>query len=166
MGCLTLATTLGQYKAGFECRMTRPTKCCIALSVSDTSLAQGSVLDWHSITVPQDPATLRKTTRDSVVLLLASGIDPKKSIIFQQSAVPEHVELAWILGCITSTGSILIFDSAHIFSGVLNRMTQWKAKSAQHSAPCLGLYTYPVLMAADILLYKHVASICVYVLTL
>ncbi len=61
--------------------------------------------DWHSITVPQDPVNLRKTTREAVILLLASGIDPNKSVVFQQSAVPEHVELAWILGCMTSTGS-------------------------------------------------------------
>eukprot|EP00048_Salpingoeca_helianthica_P003247 m.65268 g.65268 ORF g.65268 m.65268 type:complete len:331 (+) comp12591_c0_seq2:27-1019(+) len=100
-----------------------------------------SVVDWHSITAPQNPAALRKNTRDAVISLLACGIDPKKSIIFQQSAVPQHTELAWILGTLTSTGD-------------LNRMTQWKVKAQRHEVPGLGLYTYPVLMAADILLYK------------
>ena len=84
---------------------------------------------------------MRKAAREVVILMLAAGLDPKRSVIFQQSSVQEHVELAWILGCITSTGA-------------LNRMTQWKSKADQQAVPCLGLYTYPVLMAADILLYK------------
>lgn len=100
-----------------------------------------SVVDWHSITVPQDPAALRRHSRSAVILLLASGLDPRCCVLFQQSAVPEHTELAWILGCLTSTGA-------------LNRMTQWKSKAQKQEVPCLGLYTYPVLMAADILLYK------------
>ena len=100
-----------------------------------------SVVDFHSITVPQDPAMLRQNTRDTAIALLASGIDPEKSVLFQQARVPQHTELAWILGCITSTGQ-------------LSTMTQWKTKKNNTKAPCLGLFSYPVLMTADILLYR------------
>lgn len=100
-----------------------------------------SVVDFHSITVPQDPDELRSNTRDTAIALLASGINPEQSVLFQQSRVAQHAELAWILGCITSTGQ-------------LNTMTQWKVKKNASKAPCLGLFSYPVLMTADILLYR------------
>ena len=98
--------------------------------------------DLHAITVAQDPAKLRAAVRETAAAYIACGIDPKKSIIFPQSAVAEHSELAWILGC-------------HTPMGWLNRMTQFKDKAGKdkEKAP-LGLYSYPVLMAADVLLYK------------
>ncbi len=100
------------------------------------------IVDLHSITVPQDPASLLKATRETAAAYIACGIDPKKSVIFHQSAVPEHTELAWLLSCITPLGW-------------LNRMTQFKEKAGKHKdQSCLGLYSYPVLMAADILIYK------------
>lgn len=97
------------------------------------------IMDLHSITVPQNPNELRNNILETAIVYLASGIDPKKSVIFVQSAVKEHAELAWILGTLTPLGW-------------LNRMTQFKEKSADNEN--LGLYSYPVLMAADILLYK------------
>ena len=97
------------------------------------------IMDLHSITVPQNPTELRNNILETAIVYLASGIDPKKSIIFAQSAVKEHAELAWILGTLTPLGW-------------LNRMTQFKEKSTDNEN--LGLYSYPVLMAADILLYK------------
>ncbi len=98
------------------------------------------IVDLHSITVPQDPKELRKHILDVAALYMAVGIDPKKSIIFVQSDVSGHAELSWILTCNTYTGE-------------LSRMTQFKDKSrGKESAPA-GLFTYPVLMAADILLY-------------
>jgi tryptophanyl-tRNA synthetase len=99
-------------------------------------------MDLHAITVPQDPAALRKATREVAAALIASGVDPQKSILFPQSAVSTHAELAWILGC-------------HTPLGWLNRMTQFKEKAGkQRDNAALGLYSYPVLMAADILGYK------------
>lgn len=98
------------------------------------------IVDLHSITVPQDPKVLQRHILDVAALYLAIGLDPKKSIIFVQSQVPGHSELAWVLMC-------------NSYTGELSRMTQFKAKSKdQESAPA-GLFTYPVLMAADILLY-------------
>jgi len=98
------------------------------------------IVDLHSITMPQDPKELRKHTLDVAALYWAVGIDPKKSTIFVQSDVPGHTELAWILTC-------------NSYTGELSRMTQFKDKSrGQESAPT-GLFTYPILMAADILLY-------------
>ena len=98
------------------------------------------IVDLHSITIPQDPDELRKHILDVAALYLAVGLDPKKSIIFIQSEVAGHSELAWILMC-------------NSYTGELSRMTQFKQKSKdQESAPA-GLFTYPVLMAADILLY-------------
>jgi len=98
--------------------------------------------DLHAITVFQDPASLRKATRETAAAYIACGVDPEKHIIFPQSAVSMHSELAWILSC-------------HTPLGWLNRMTQFKEKSGKHkeNAP-LGLYSYPVLMAADIIGYK------------
>jgi tryptophanyl-tRNA synthetase len=100
------------------------------------------IMDLHAITVPQDPQKLRNATREVAAALIASGVDPAKSILFPQSAVSVHAELAWILGC-------------HTPLGWLNRMTQFKEKAGkQRDNAGLGLYSYPVLMAADILGYK------------
>ena len=101
-----------------------------------------SVVDLHSITVRQDPAELRKRARNLLCLYIAAGLDPKKNCIYYQSHVSGHAELAWILNCFT-------------YMGELNRMTQFKDKSAKHADNInAGLFTYPVLMAADILLYQ------------
>jgi len=101
-----------------------------------------SVVDLHAITVRQDPATLRHRTLELVSLLLACGIDPNKSLLFIQSHVPTHAQLAWVLNCNTQFG-------------VLSRMTQFKEKAASHADNVnAGLFTYPTLMAADILLYQ------------
>jgi tryptophanyl-tRNA synthetase len=114
-----------------------------------------SVVDLHALTVPQDPAALRKSIRDTAVSLLAAGLDPKKCTLFVQSQVSGHAELCWLLSCITTIGR-------------LSHMTQFKEKSRKLAAvqtgdaadessshsPELGLFAYPVLMAADILLYR------------
>ncbi|GAM50565.1 tryptophanyl-tRNA synthetase [Nocardia seriolae] len=99
--------------------------------------------DLHAITVPQEPKELRKRTKLSAAQLLALGLDPKKSTLFVQSQVPEHAELAWVLNCITGFGEA-------------GRMTQFKDKSVKQGSDnaTVGLFTYPVLMAADILLYR------------
>lgn len=100
------------------------------------------VADLHSITVRQDPQKLRKQATEMFAVLLALGLDPEKSILFIQSQVPAHSQLGWILNCYTQFGE-------------LSRMTQFKDKSAQHSDNInAGLFTYPCLMAADILLYQ------------
>jgi tryptophanyl-tRNA synthetase len=100
------------------------------------------VVDLHAITLPQDPAELRAGVRRLAATLLACGIDPKRSVLFVQSHVHEHAELAWIFDCITPTGW-------------LNRMTQFKSKAGEDKEMAsAGLYTYPVLQAADILLYQ------------
>jgi tryptophanyl-tRNA synthetase len=98
------------------------------------------VVDLHALTVPQDPAVLRRTTMELAQLLLAVGIDPSVATLFVQSDVPEHTELSWILECTVSFGE-------------LRRMTQFKDKSADAEFVSGGLFTYPALMAADILLY-------------
>lgn len=100
------------------------------------------IVDLHAITVPQDPKELRDNTLKTAAAYIACGIDPKKSSIFHQSAVREHTELAWLLSTMTPLGW-------------LNRMTQFKEKAGKNKdKSCLGLYSYPVLMAADILLYN------------
>lgn len=100
-----------------------------------------SVVNMHAITVRQEPAALRRQTHEAAAMLLAAGIDPKKSIVFVQSHVPQHTELSWVLACNTMFGE-------------LSRMTQFKDKSKKHTENVnAGLFTYPVLMAADILLY-------------
>jgi tryptophanyl-tRNA synthetase len=103
------------------------------------------IVDLHAITVPQDPQELRKNTRELAAFYLAAGIDPGKSTVFVQSHVPAHAELAWILNCVTPMGW-------------LERMTQFKDKSAKEGdnkeRVSTGLFDYPVLMAADILLYR------------
>ncbi len=99
------------------------------------------VVDLHAITVKQDPKKLRNNIRETVATFIASGIDPKKSIIFNQSSVAAHSEGAWILSCVARMGW-------------LNRMTQFKEKAGKDKEKAsIGLYSYPVLMAADILLY-------------
>ncbi|MBR4211658.1 MAG: tryptophan--tRNA ligase [Oscillibacter sp.] len=100
------------------------------------------IVDLHAITVRQDPAQLRRRCLTQLAQYLACGLDPEKCILFVQSHVPEHAELSWILGCYTQFGE-------------LSRMTQFKQKSQQHADNITaGLFTYPVLMAADILLYQ------------
>ena len=99
------------------------------------------VVDLHAITVKQDPKKLRRNIRETVATFVASGIDPQKSIIFNQSKVPAHSEAAWLLSCVARMGW-------------LNRMTQFKEKAGKEKEKAsIGLYSYPILMAADILLY-------------
>jgi tryptophanyl-tRNA synthetase len=100
------------------------------------------IVDLHALTQPQDPAELRASTREVTAAYIGAGIDPDSCTIFNQSMVSAHAELAWLLGCLTPLGW-------------LNRMTQFKEKAGkQRENAGLGLYAYPVLMAADILLYK------------
>lgn len=101
-----------------------------------------SIVDMHAITVRQNPAELRKRSLDLLKLYIACGIDPEENLLFMQSHVSAHAELAWILNCFT-------------YMGELSRMTQFKDKSKRHADNInAGLFTYPVLMAADILLYR------------
>ena len=99
------------------------------------------VVDLHALTEPIEPAVLRANTFDAVLNLLAVGLDPQRCTIFVQSHVPEHPRLTWLLECIATMGE-------------LGRMTQYKEKSERHETVRAGLFTYPVLMAADILLYQ------------
>lgn len=99
------------------------------------------IVDYHSITMPYDPAEMPRRVEEAVLDVLACGVDPEKADLFIQSHVPEHTELCWILNCVAPMGE-------------LNRMTQFKEKSAQLESVNVGLYDYPVLQAADILLYK------------
>ncbi|MDI6604698.1 tryptophan--tRNA ligase [Aceticella autotrophica] len=99
------------------------------------------IVDLHALTVPQNPETLKKKTIELAGLYLAIGLDPKKVVIFVQSHVPYHAELGWLLQCIT-------------YFGELSRMTQFKDKSKGKDSVSVGLFTYPDLMAADILLYQ------------
>src|SRR6516165_6787259 len=100
------------------------------------------IVDLHALTQPQDPAQLRAQTREVTAAYIAAGIDPERCIIFNQSTVSAHSELSWLLSCFTPLGW-------------LNRMTQFKEKAGKHREEALlGLYAYPVLMAADILGYK------------
>ncbi|HIF9109794.1 TPA: tryptophan--tRNA ligase [Photobacterium damselae] len=102
---------------------------------------QYCVVDLHAITVRQDPKALHEATLDALAICLAVGVDPQKSTLFVQSHVPEHAQLGWLLNCYTQMGE-------------LSRMTQFKDKSARHANDVnVGLFDYPVLMAADILLY-------------
>ena len=103
------------------------------------------VVDMHAITVRQTPAELRRRTMETVAIYLAAGIDPAKSLIFVQSHVPAHAQLGWVLDCYTMFGE-------------LSRMTQFKDKSAKNAQNInAGLFTYPALMAADILLYRRIS---------
>jgi tryptophanyl-tRNA synthetase len=99
------------------------------------------VVDAHAITVDYDPKDLRGRVIDTVATYVAGGVDPEQSTVFLQSDVPQHMELAWYLTCLTPMGD-------------LSRMTQFKDKSAQQKNVTAGLFTYPILMAADILIYK------------
>ncbi len=113
----------------------------VSLNNDENNKCVFCVVDLHAITVKQDPTELRNNIRETVATFLASGIDPKKSIIFNQSKVPAHSEAAWILSCVARMGW-------------LNRMTQFKEKAGKDKEKAsIGLYSYPVLMAADILLY-------------
>ncbi|EGN75358.1 tryptophanyl-tRNA synthetase [Idiomarina sp. A28L] len=112
------------------------------VSMQDSHNCHFMLVDLHAITVRQDPQALRNATLDGLALYMACGLDPERSTLFLQSHVPEHSQLAWILNCYTQMGE-------------LNRMTQYKDKSQkQESNMNAGLFTYPVLMAADILLYN------------
>ena len=99
------------------------------------------IVDYHAITAPYDPADLRLRTRDLAVSLLAAGIDPDTAILFAQSSVPEHTELAWIFNTVTAVGE-------------LERQTQFKDKSQRQESVLAGVLNYPILQAADILLYR------------
>ena len=129
-GIITLGNYLGALKNWVNLSDEEDIKCFYG------------IMDLHSITVRQDPATLRKSARNLLMLYIAAGLDPEKNCIFYQSHVPAHPELAWILNCYT-------------YMGEMNRMTQFKDKAAKHADNInTGLFTYPVLMAADILLYQ------------
>jgi tryptophanyl-tRNA synthetase len=112
------------------------------VALQDTHDTVYCVVDLHAITVPQQPADLRRRSRIAAAQLFAAGLDPDRSIVFVQSHVPEHTELAWVLSCITGFGEA-------------SRMVQFKDKSAKGGAEAasVGLFTYPILQAADILLY-------------
>ena len=112
------------------------------VALQETHEAFYCVVDLHAITVDYEPAALRRRSRVAAAQLLAMGVDPERSTLFVQSQVRQHAELAWILGCLTGFGEA-------------GRMTQFKDKSAKQSrsGPSVGLFTYPVLQAADILLY-------------
>jgi tryptophanyl-tRNA synthetase len=112
------------------------------VSLQETHDTVYCVVDLHAITVPQQPADLRRRTKVAAAQLFAAGLDPERSIVFVQSHVPEHAELAWVLSCMTGFGEA-------------SRMVQFKDKSAKGGAEAasVGLFTYPILQAADILLY-------------
>ena len=113
------------------------------VSLQETHDAFYMVVDLHAITVEQDPAALRENTRVSVAQLLGAGLDPERCTLFVQSHVPEHAQLAWVMNCLTGFGEA-------------SRMTQFKDKSAKYGAgnTSVGLFTYPILQVADILLYQ------------
>jgi tryptophanyl-tRNA synthetase len=128
-GNLHLGNYLGAIKNFVELNNTKDNECIFC------------VVDLHAITVKQDPIELKKNIRETAATFIASGIDPIRSIIFSQSMVPAHSEGAWILSCVSKIGW-------------LNRMTQFKEKAGKDKEKAsIGLYSYPVLMAADILLY-------------
>jgi len=113
------------------------------VSLQDSYDAFYCVVDLHAITVPQDPAVLRRRTRVAAAQLFGAGLDPKRCTVFVQSHVPEHAELSWVLSCLTGFGEA-------------SRMIQFKDKSQKSGADqaSVGLFTYPILQAADILLYQ------------
>ncbi|TNE59361.1 MAG: tryptophan--tRNA ligase [Alphaproteobacteria bacterium] len=112
------------------------------VKMQDTHAGLYCIVDMHAITVFQDPKELKASIREVTALFMASGLDPKKSILFNQSKVSAHAELAWILNCVARMGW-------------LNRMTQFKEKAGKHKENAsVGLFAYPVLMAADILAYR------------
>ncbi len=113
------------------------------VTLQETNDAFYCVVDLHAITVPQDPAVLRRRTRLAAAQLFGAGLDPQRCTVFVQSHIPEHAELCWVLGCLTGFGEA-------------SRMTQFKDKSVKGGAEqaSVGLFTYPILQAADILLYQ------------
>jgi tryptophanyl-tRNA synthetase len=113
------------------------------VALQDTYETFYCIVDLHAITVPTEPADLRRRVKRAAAQLVAMGVDPTRSALFVQSHVPEHAELAWVLGCLTGFGEA-------------GRMTQFKDKSAKQGAAAttVGLFTYPILQAADILLYS------------
>ncbi|MER5785862.1 tryptophan--tRNA ligase [Streptomyces mobaraensis] len=113
------------------------------VALQETHDAFYMVVDLHAITVPQDPAELRANTRVAAAQLLAAGLDPERCTLFVQSHVPEHAQLGWVMNCLTGFGEA-------------SRMTQFKDKSAKQGADrtTVGLFTYPILQVADILLYQ------------
>jgi tryptophanyl-tRNA synthetase len=113
------------------------------VALQDTHDAFYCVVDLHALTVPQDPALLRRRTRIAAAQLFAAGLDPRRCTVFVQSHVPEHTELCWVLSCLTGFGEA-------------SRMTQFKDKSARGGVEqaSVGLFTYPILQAADILIYQ------------
>ncbi|MFF4586904.1 tryptophan--tRNA ligase [Streptomyces sp. NPDC001388] len=113
------------------------------VALQETHDAFYMVVDLHAITLPQDPADLRANTRLAAAQLLAAGLDPERCTLFVQSHVPEHAQLAWVMNCLTGFGEA-------------SRMTQFKDKSAKQGADraSVGLFTYPILQVADILLYQ------------
>jgi tryptophanyl-tRNA synthetase len=123
--------TLGNYSGGFR----------QYAATQERGEAFFCIVDLHSITTPFEPAELREATLDLAAMLFATGIDPNRSTVFVQSHVSAHPEAAWLLGSVTSFGE-------------LRRMTQFKDRAAEQDFVSAGLFTYPVLMAADILLYK------------
>ena len=126
-GNLTLGNYLGALRRWVEMQDTHPTLYC--------------VVDLHAITVWQEPAALRQAIREVAAAFLAIGLDPERSILFNQSQVPAHAQLAWVFNCVARLGW-------------LNRMTQFKEKAGKdRENSSVGLYAYPNLMAADILLY-------------
>ena len=127
----TGAKTLGNYAGGFR----------QYVETQERGEAFFCIVDLHSITTDYDPAELRSSTLDLYAMLVATGLDPDRSTIFAQSHVSAHAEAAWLLSAVTSYGQ-------------LGRMTQFKDKSARQEFISAGLFTYPVLMAGDILLYQ------------
>jgi tryptophanyl-tRNA synthetase len=125
------AKTLGNYSGGFR----------QYAAMQEQGEAFFCIVDLHSITTPFEPEELREATLDLAALLFATGLDPDRSTVFLQSHVHEHPEAAWLLGSVTSFGE-------------LRRMTQFKDRAAEQDFVSAGLFTYPVLMAADILLYQ------------
>lgn len=127
-GVLHLGNYLGALKQFVELQENKENECIYC------------IVDLHALTLPKDPKVLRENVRSVLALYLAVGLDPKKSIIFNQSGVPAHSELAWLLTCQATTGE-------------LSKMTQYKDKGRSNESSPVGLFLYPVLMAADILLY-------------
>ena len=127
----TGAKHFGNYSGGFR----------QYAATQDEGDAFFCIVDLHSITTPQDPETLRESTLDLAAMLLATGLDPERSTIFVQSHIPAHTQGAWIVSCVASYGE-------------LRRMTQFKEKGKGQESVSAGLFTYPALMAADILLYQ------------
>jgi tryptophanyl-tRNA synthetase len=127
----TGAKHLGNYSGGFR----------QYAATQELGEAFFCIVDLHSITTPQNPETLRESTLDLAAMLIATGLDPDRSTIFVQSHVPAHTQCAWVLGSVATYGE-------------LRRMTQFKDKGKGQESVSAGLFTYPVLMAADILLYQ------------